>query len=397
MEIKKQRIHAIDGIRGLSLLGILLANLLIFQYGGVGKDEIQLFSLSDIDYGFYYFTKIAIEGSFVPIFAFLFGYSAIKMKESLQNKGLKAKKFFIRRYIMLIILGILHLSFLWEGDILLLYGIIGFFLLFFLNRKTKTILIWASILLFFTAIVLSFLLIPDASNVAEEEKIISFVKTATDIYTNGTYEEMMNQRGKNPMDIPIYISILLMFLSPLFVGPLFLFGMYAAKIKMFTKPLLEKKKYLLGTLLIPVGLLMKASFYIGSVNAVTGILAPIGAYVLAFGYISAFALMYTRAKESIILKGFESVGRLSLTNYLLQSVVFTTIFYSYGLGYFGKLGATIGFILGVSFYILQMAGSYLYLKTAKIGPVEMLLRMWTNFSFDGKIKEQTVNNRDVSI
>ncbi|MGG3890731.1 DUF418 domain-containing protein [Metabacillus fastidiosus] len=396
METKQQRIHSIDGIRGLSLLGILLANLLIFQYGGVGKDEIQLFSLSDIDYGFYYFTKIAIEGSFMPIFAFLFGYSMIKMKESLQSKGLKTKNFFIRRYIMLVIFGILHLSFLWEGDILLLYGFIGFFLLLFLNRKTKTILIWASLLLLFSSILLGFLL-PDMSSVAEKEKIISFVKKTSDIYANGTYEEIMNQRGENPMDIPVYLSILMLFLSPFFVGPLFLFGMYAAKIKMFTKPHLEKKKYLLGTLLIPIGLLMKTAFYIGSINAVTGILAAIGAYVLTFGYIFAFALMYTRVKESIILKGFESVGKLSLTNYLLQSAVFTTIFYGYGLGYFGKLGVTMGIILGVSFYILQMVGSYLYLKIAKIGPVEMLLRMWTNFSFDGKIKEQTAHNRDVSI
>lgn len=155
----------------------------------------------------------------------------------------------------------------------------------------------------------------------------------------------------------------------------------------------DEIQYIFGLLLIPISVLMKCLLYIAPNFAWCGVISVLGANLLAFSYIFAFTLMYTQAKQSFILKGFESIGKLSLTNYLLQSIVFTTIFYGYGLGYFSKLGVTLAIIIGIAFYLLQMIGSYYYLKTAKMGPFEMLLRMWTNFSFKGKA---TVRNKDIS-
>ncbi len=140
MDSKQNRIHIIDGLRGFSLFGILMANLLIFQYGIWGKDEIELYAISVFDTGIYKLVKILIESSFMPIFTFLFGFSMIKMKESLEAKGLGTKRYFARRFLLLLVLGTLHSEFLWEGDILGFYGMMGFFLLLFMNRKPKTLL-----------------------------------------------------------------------------------------------------------------------------------------------------------------------------------------------------------------------------------------------------------------
>ncbi|MED4452677.1 DUF418 domain-containing protein [Metabacillus fastidiosus] len=392
-DMKQFRIRSIDGIRGLSLLGILLANMLIFQYGMWGKDEMELYSLNSINHIFYLFTKIAVEGSFMPIFTFLFGYSMIKMNESLKAKGLKTKRYFVRRYIMLLAFGILHGTFLWEGDILAFYGMVGFFLLLFLNRKRKTIFIWAIVLLF----LIPFLGYGNTDFTGEEKaQIIHYVKTTIDVYGSGSYAEIMAHRDVMPLDFPPALVIFMLLLIPFVSAPLFLFGMYAAKINMFTEPNLEKKQYLVGAMLIPAGLLLKSSLYIAPDFPWSGVLNTLGASLLALGYIFAFSLMYAKMKESIILRGFESVGKLSLTNYLLQSVICTTIFYGYGFGLFGKLGIGFGIVIAVFIYILQMIASYYYLKIAKIGPIEILLRMWTNFSFKGNVKEKLQLKKEFS-
>ena len=135
--MKTSRVKAIDALRGFSLLGILLANMLIFQYGIWGKDELQYYSVSPTDKVFYYVIKIFVESSFMPIFTFLFGYSMIKMNQSLQMKGMKIKRTFIKRSIILVVIGFLHSEFLLEGDILLFYGCMMIFLLMFLNLLLK--------------------------------------------------------------------------------------------------------------------------------------------------------------------------------------------------------------------------------------------------------------------
>ncbi|GAE06658.1 DUF418 domain-containing protein [Paenibacillus sp. JCM 10914] len=146
-----KRSTVVDAIRGLSLLGILMANLLIFQYGMFGKDEMHYFQPTTLDRISHDMLKVFVEGSFMPIFTFLFGYSMIKMRESLLAKGLKYGRSFSRRSMLLIALGLLHSIFLWDGDILLFYGAIGFFLLLFVKRNAKTVIIWGLIFLLLTS------------------------------------------------------------------------------------------------------------------------------------------------------------------------------------------------------------------------------------------------------
>lgn len=118
MELKQNRVRIIDGLRGFSLVGILMANMLIFQYGIWGSQEMDLYALPDYEMTAYKLVKIFVEGSFMPIFTFMFGFGMIKMQQSLAAKGLRQKRYLTRRFLMLIGLGFLHSYFLWEGDIL---------------------------------------------------------------------------------------------------------------------------------------------------------------------------------------------------------------------------------------------------------------------------------------
>lgn len=64
-------------------------------------------------------------------------------------------------------------------------------------------------------------------------------------------------------------------------------------------------------------------------------------------------------------------------------------FYGYGLGYFGKLGMIAGIFVCIGIYGIQLIGSYMYVQKFQTGPVEKLLRIWTNFSWSGKPKEKS--------
>ncbi|WP_106769767.1 DUF418 domain-containing protein [Paenibacillus faecalis] len=383
----RKRAGAIDAIRGFSLLGILMANMLIFQYGIYGKDELWLFQPSSWDLISHDMLKIFIEGSFMPIFTFLFGYSMIKMKESIQAKGLKFGRNIIRRSILLIVFGIAH-SMLWDGDILVIYGIIIFFLLIFVNRKPKTLMIWGIIFLVISVGISYGSMSPTSPE--DALRMENHVRETINIYGTGTYSEIMNHRmTSDPLGMPGWFMFFAMLLTPVLVGAMFLFGMAAAKYGKFMSPKQEQGSYLqLAILFVPLGIAAKtAAIMFGETNAWSGVLQMGGAQILALGYIYLFAYIYAFSSgKSAIFRSFEAVGRMSLTNYLMQTVICTTIFYGYGLGMFGRLGILPSLLLALGIYAVQAVCSFLILNRFRSGPVEKLLRIGTYWSWNGQAK-----------
>ncbi|MBD8034375.1 MULTISPECIES: DUF418 domain-containing protein [Solibacillus] len=365
----KKRIEAIDALRGFSLLGILIANMLYFQYSDITQNTID--PTTWWDKGAFYFTKIFVEASFYPIFGFLFGYGIILFIRTLENRDLKTRGPLWRRAIGLMILGVLHIAFVWDGDILFTYGAGLIIIMLFIKRKVKTLLIWATVMTLLMAPLL--LLKTDFLALAANEDIVA-------VLASGTYWEVVQQRIGITEDIPFFIVLLVIpiavgfmaLLSFFVIGPFVLLGMAAAKTDFFAN--ISGKTVLLKrlALLIPIGLACKALLFWD--HFAGKLLYGAGTYMLALGYMALFTLLYLANHESKLSKAFASVGRLSLTNYLMQSLIFTTIFYGYGLGFFGELGVAIGLVLAVAFYAIQLFVSTLYSKRFSIGPVEWLLR-----------------------
>ncbi len=375
----KKRVEIVDGIRGFSLLGILLANLFIFQYGIIGR-EFMKDDLAKWDLGGYYFTKVVIEASFIPIFTFLFGYSLIKLVNSIKKRQEKTRWVLIRRAIGLLILGTLHAQFIWDGDILTFYGGFLFVLLFFIYRKPKTLFIWAGIL--FVGIGAS--LFGQTIDLYDSNKIGAYVQHEADVYSTGTYGDVMDFR--NNEEIPVseevnfrqFLTVVGAFLMYM---PLFLVGMACAKLRFFESPEREMPIYRKLTSLIIVGIVLKVLGEFDTKYA--DFFTTVGAPILSFGYIAAFAWLYHTKMAQPLKDGFGAVGKLSLTNYLMQSVICTLVFYGYGLGLYEKMGVTIGLLFGLVVYIVQLLLSQWYLRHFSRGPVEKVLRMWTNFSWKG--------------
>ncbi|MBM7837092.1 putative membrane protein YeiB [Alkalihalobacillus xiaoxiensis] len=98
--MQNNRIETLDVIRGLCLLGILQANLLLFQYGSFGTEMIELFAINSHDWISFYVVKVVVEGSFMPIFAFLFGYGMVLLHSKSVALDQRPKWLLARRFIM---------------------------------------------------------------------------------------------------------------------------------------------------------------------------------------------------------------------------------------------------------------------------------------------------------
>ncbi|WP_139991675.1 DUF418 domain-containing protein [Paenibacillus paridis] len=380
------RIRIMDAIRGFSLLGILIANMLIFQYGIYGKEEMQHFNPTRLDHVMHHGLQIIVEGSFMPIFMFLFGYSLVKLRESLVAKGHKPAGPFIRRFLMLMGLGLLHSIFLWEGDILLAYGLAGFCLLLFVKRTPRTLVIWGIIL---SVLMAGISYGSEQKEPKAEQRMQAYVEKSITVNGEGTYKEIMDFRQKeDPLDLPEALLFFVLLLMPLILLPMFLLGIAAAKKQWFHNPKRERRKYSWAmAIFLPIGLATKSAAVLLPEGKWNLLLLTAGGPLLALGYIFGLALLLSYlSKSSKIIMAFEAVGRMSMTNYLMQTVISTTIFYGYGLGWFGKIGVLNGLLLALLIYALQAVVSSWVLRRFKNGPFERLLRMWTYWSFSGKTR-----------
>lgn len=373
VELKGSRVEFIDSLRGFSLLGILIVNMLNFQYD---YDFEKMFDSSFWGQEFgVYVTEILFQGSFYPIFSFLFGYSFIKLIESTKAKGLNTNAIVVRRGFGLIVLGMLHYIFIWNGDILLYYGACTFFLIMFLRSRIKTMLIWAGVLGALSLVVLPYMM----------KFVYGTDDLLTDVYAKGDYGDILLSRitvEDDMMIVTMILAIVTITLMPILgflfgtimIGPFALLGMAIGKKGHLTEEdrgMAYRKGWVW---MIIIGLALKCATFIDA--PWSEMVLTLGAYVLTIGYIQAFIVFYYSKAAQGLKRLLAGLGRLSLSNYLAQSIICTTIFYSYGLGLFGQLGSMFGLLLAVGLYAAQLFISYLYLKKWRRGPVEWLMGKW---------------------
>ncbi|AZV54507.1 MULTISPECIES: DUF418 domain-containing protein [Bacillus] len=371
--MKGSRVELIDSLRGFSLLGILIVNMLNFQYD---YDFEKMFDSSFWGQEFgVYVTEILFQGSFYPIFSFLFGYSFIKLIESTKAKGLNTNAIVVRRGFGLIVLGMLHYIFIWNGDILLYYGACMLFLMMFMSSRIKTMLIWSGVLGALSLVVSPYMM----------KLVHGTDELLTDVYAKGDYADILLSRitvEDDMMIVTIILAIVSITLMPILgflfgamtVGPFALLGMVIGKRGHLTEEdrgMAYRKGWVW---VIVVGLALKCATFIDA--PWSQFVMVLGGYVLAIGYIQAFIVFYYSKAAEGLKRLLAGLGRLSLSNYLAQSIICTTIFYSYGLGLFGQMGSMFGLLLAVGLYTAQLFISYLYLKKWRRGPVEWMMGKW---------------------
>ena len=393
-----ERILFIDVLRGAALFGILAANMRAFFAPLDAYMQIGVLYHSRADVLAQAFIDAFIQGKFISIFSFLFGMGFAIQLSRAEARGVRFMGFYPRRLLALALFGLIHGLLIWAGDILLTYALSGAILLLFRKRQQKTLLWWAGSL-FAVPIVVSttFLILyfsrfhrpwmdPKPPNMKHLYDVIN-------IYAHGTVRQMLAQNWVQwKRDLPTE-------LFAIYAAGLFLLGMWVWRAGIVQR--LDEYRPVLRRVCawcMPLGLVI--SIYVAIVKAVVpsgtvslwawfaGILWLPGSHILAAGYASGLALLFLREDWRRFLLPFAAVGRMALTDYLMQSVFFTLFFYHYTTGLYGRIGPAIGLIPTVIFYGAQVVFSNWWLQRCRFGPMEWLWRGMTYGKFPSMRKEE---------
>ncbi|MFF2090716.1 DUF418 domain-containing protein [Paenibacillus sp. NPDC058174] len=379
LKTEHARIDLIDVIRGFALLGVFTANMRFFNSSYLGT----VMGLELWPGKWNAFVKTAIEmlvaGKFISIFSFLFGFGMIIMMERAQAKNSKFTTIYARRLLAMIIFGLIHGLFIWFGDILLHYALMGFLLLLlFRNRKPRTMLIWSIVLM--SVLPLFMLIVGGGSESFDTEQfqlqLQQAVHTQTQIYSQGSFGQIMAMRFSDWLS-SFFNQVTF---APYLLG-MFVLGCYFAKKKIFHQAA-DNGRLLLRlcglTLLACLLLYGLKPFVPENAGEMLKFLTwPLGAIFM----MTLIAILFQKARWRKWLLPFSYVGRMAFTNYIMQSVICTFIFYSYGLGMFGKVSDVTGLGITIVIFALQMLLSKLWLSRFKMGPLEWA---WRKFTYWGR-------------
>ena len=386
-----ERILFIDVLRGVALFGILAANMRAFVAPFDCYEHIGVLFHGRADVLAQGFIDAFIQGKFITIFSFLFGLGFAIQLSRAEARGVRFLSFYPRRLLALALFGLVHGLLIWAGDILLTYAVSGAILLLFRNRQQKTLLWWAGGLFALPIVAgTTFLFVYHSSlhrawmdpKVPDIQKLYAVIQ----IYAHGSARQILMQNWVEWKDsLPLT-------LFAIYATALFLLGMWVWRAGIVQH--LEDYKRILRLIFawcIPVGLLI--NLYVATVKAVippghvtiwgflAGILWLAGSHILSAGYVSGLALLFLRENWRKRLLPFAAVGRMALTNYLMQSVVCTIFFYSYTTGLYGRVGPALALIPTVILYSLQVVLSNWWLTRYRFGPMEWLWRGLTYGKF----------------
>jgi uncharacterized protein len=393
----RERIAAIDIVRGFALLGILAVNMALFAnpiysvLGGHGPWT------GPLDRAAAWLIRFLAESKFYTLFSFLFGLGLVLQMQRAAARGVPFVPVYARRLLILLVIGLIHAYLIWIGDILVSYALLGFVLLLFRRRSPRALLIWAAVLISLPVLLsaASVALLEmgrsdptiaaqiDRSFAEQAADWAARAETAARVYAGGDVFAITAQRARDlaffyPYTLFILPSVLAMFLVGLWVGQRGI----AQDIPGHLPFIRRVAAWGLG-LGLPLNLLYAVMSEISdrtipTVPALVAALASsIGAPILSMGYAASLTLLAHRGDWGRRLAPLAPVGRMALSNYLAQSLVCTTIFYGYGLGLFGRVGPAAGLLLTIAIFLLQIPISVWWLRRFRFGPVEWLWRSLT--------------------
>lgn len=393
-----ERLATLDALRGVAVFGILLVNMAFFcgpLYAVMMSEPWWTAPADRVAAGV---IRTLAEAKFYTLFAFLFGFGMALQQRRVDDRGGGFAALYARRLVVLLMIGLAHALLLWYGDILVVYALLGFVLLLFRKTTGRRLLIWAlviyviPIVLFtaFTALTELGRLMPNVATeidkgMAEwEQQARELADRSLAAYGSGTLREILIQR------LTDYAYVGFATLAFIVPGALatFLVGRWAALRGVLHDPPAHSRFWRwLGTWGLGLGLLSNLGYTLllergGVTHAnwttlTAHVLHWVGTPLLSGGYAALIVGLMQSAAWRRRLAPVTAVGRMALSNYLFQTVVCTTLFYSYGLGLFGKIGPAIGVAVTIVIYAMQLPLSTWWLRRFRFGPMEWLWRSAT--------------------
>ncbi len=394
---KQERVEILDLLRGFALLGILMVNMPLMNAPFL--TEMGEFSLwtDSLNQRATWIIDFFFTGKFYTLFSMLFGIGFFFFMKKAGDSDKRVLGLFRRRLGWLLAIGVLHVVLLWYGDILVFYALFGFLMILFRKKSNKSLIVWAAIILLIPVVVSSLMVlffklaltVPEAAREIESSfeasaaQMNQLFQQAIKVYSTGSFAEIVEMRLQE------YKNILggIFFFFPNVLA-MFLVGMVIARSKVlenlehnqpfFRKLLLFSLPVALAGNWLYVTYAQQSSYLMLDWSLVLMLAGHgIGGPAMTFVYISLIVFCFQRGYAQWLTRAIQRTGRMALTNYLMQSVIATTIFFSYGLGLYGQVDIVQGMMLTVAIYVVQVIWSYFWLKHYRFGPMEWLWRTLT--------------------
>jgi len=367
-----------DVLRGFALLGILLVNLAFFSHSSL--DGVRGDSVVGVGNQVAVMFMIALfQGKFYLLFSFLFGYSSLYI-----TKGEKSGRGrWVGRSVILMVLGALHFTYLWHGDILFLYGAFGLLLVAFMFRSDTALKVWAWVLWGVAAFVMSSLSLltvvgeregfgfdvpePALNQVMRDGSYLESIAPRVVMWTEGVIGGVLLQGG--------------------LVFAAFLVGVLAARRKLLTdnqSQLATSRMLAWGYGLgLPLQVLAAWLYLRNELSEDVSEGVYFGAHTFGFMTAPLLSMAYL-ATIVIILRQLPRViswlrypGRMALTNYIAQSVVLSMVFGPWGLGLFQAIEYWQAFVIALGIFLGLSLLSVAWLSVFRQGPLEWLMGILT--------------------
>jgi len=380
-----QRRFEIDVVRGFALFGVLLVNLYSF-----GADSIAWEAPADT--AFRLIKEVFFESRSWILFSFLFGLSFWWQTQTDPQRPVIA--LMLRRYAMLYFFGMAN-ALLYDGDILMQYALMGAVMLLLSPLPSR--LLGAIAIVLLLVFPLGHLYGPgrddyvpespeDARELLEEERIES-------VHATGSLREVIafnaTEIPRNPVEDWQWPD------SGLTVLALFLLGVIVGRSGVLTDPEVSRptlRRWMQGALVVALvasaaqwWLTLRrgyAAFASGSSSEMMTLLGDIayiaGALAMAVSYVLIIVLAAQRPAVARLCQPLAAAGRMGLTVYITQTLIFSTIFYGYGFGAAWQLGPAAVSVLAVVIFTAQQLFALLWFRGFRIGPFEWLWRLVTD-------------------
>ena len=335
---------------------------------------------------------VLLEGKFYSIFSLLFGIGFAAQLGRAAGKGIAFPALFRRRLTGLFLIGLVHAVFIWSGDILLLYALLGFLLVPFHRASDRTLLISAVACLALPVVIYLLLLAIGAGDPFAAMEAATAEGDGPDFFAT----MLAGFRSTNWLDAwksnlmmlaGRWVDLFITMRFPKVFG-MFLLGLYVGRsgvgLQSGRDRGLLRRIAVAGIVIgVPANLLMAYLQEMGVYLPASGlgllqvVAASIGVPLLALGYAASLVLVFHSAAGRRFLAPLGWAGRMALTNYLMHSVIMVAIFYGIGLGWYGRFGPTVTTALALLICLVQVPLSRAWLQRFQFGPVEWLWRQFT--------------------
>jgi len=376
------RIELLDALRGFALFGILLANILYWSGWVLVPDPAVLGVASEqARHAQHLFHYTLIDGKFYTLFSLMFGIGFSLQLTRLERRGADGVRIFRRRVLILLGFGLVHMVFIWDGDILTLYALLGLLLPCFRGWSDRRLLV-AALLLILSPI--AGVALFDALDWAPHRALYAF-GDGIGASLGGTPTDPIGWLQRE--DPQAFVSWVLggwpysigtrleSWRIPKVLGTM-LIGMMLGR-RLAAGSLLADRRKLWAALLagLAVGGPLSILYALTPRAGQASLPAILGTVPLALAYAAAFLLLWGRARP--VLRVFVWPGRMALTNYLGHSLLGILLFYGIGFGLIGRLGPAGFYGIAVAIFAGQILVSRWWLARFGQGPMERLWRRLT--------------------